>query len=179
VLITPNGKHGVIDNGTTLGVILQVIGTASSWLRHAFSDGADPPDTPTLFRLVSGDRMYFVVPARAGDAIGRVLLNYATQVDTSGQPACDFTRVRMLRLGNAYVASVPVSDKPACGPPVTTENVIYFASVSDGNGVTVSSTMYRAGAEMTFSSDFAPVLEHFPNDTFPVPAPPVCSARRR
>ncbi|HEY6361082.1 MAG TPA: acetylxylan esterase [Vicinamibacterales bacterium] len=176
LVVTPNGKHGVVDNGNALGAILSVLGTANAWLRHAFYGGAAPPETPALHRQVIGGRMHFIVPARPGDApISRVLLNYATRVDTTPQPACDFNRIRMVRLGNAYVGSVAIGEVPACGPPVTAENVIYFASVSDWNGFTVSSTIHRAGAEMTFSSEFVPVLEHFPRDTFPVPPPPVCS----
>jgi hypothetical protein len=36
----------------------------------------------------------------------------------------------------------------------------------------VTSKVYRAGREMTFSSAFTPVIEHFPHDQFPVPPPP-------
>jgi dienelactone hydrolase len=173
LLITPNGKHGVTDNGDETRTIVSVLITINAWLRHAFYGAAAPPETPTIQRLVTSNRIYFAVPARPGDSlVTAVDLHYATQIDTTPQPACDFSRVRLLRLGGTYFGSIPLGEARACGPPVTAGNVIYFASVSDLAGFTVSSKLYRGGAEMSFSPDVAPVLEHFPHDTFPVPPAP-------
>jgi cephalosporin-C deacetylase-like acetyl esterase len=179
LLITPNGKHGVTDNGEETWTTLSVLLTINAWLRHAFYGTAAPPETPTLQRLVTPNRIYFVVPARPGDSIiTSVNVHYATQIDTNPEPACDFNRVWLLRFGSSYIGSIPIGETPACGPPVTAGNVISFASVSDLAGFTVSSRLYRGGAEMSFSPDFAPVIEHFPRDTFPVPPAPLrCPVR--
>ncbi len=177
VLIMRNGKHGVVDNGSTLGAVLSVVATASNWLKHAFDGGARPPDTPVVHRIVSGDRMHFIVPAAPGDtALSQVFVDWATQVDTAANPPCDFTRLRLVRLGNAYFGSIPIGASPSCGPPADAGNVIYFASVSDWKGYTVSSRVYRGAAPMAFSPEFSPVIEHFPRDGFPVPpAPRACT----
>jgi cephalosporin-C deacetylase-like acetyl esterase len=177
LLITPNGKHGVVDNAEMIRTIVSVMATASRWLNHAFYGGPAPPATPTVRRFVSGNRIHFFVPARPGDTpISQVHVYWATQVETLPQPACDFSRLRLIRLGGAYYGSIPLGAAPACGPAATADKILYFASVSDWAGYTVSSKFYRAGSEMTFSPDFAPVLEHFPRDKFPVPpAPARCS----
>ena len=58
---------------------------------------------------------------------------------------------------------------------MTPENVLYYASVKDAAGYTVSyKTQYRF-AQMAFDGDFEPVIEHYPSDDFPVqPAPAPC-----
>ena len=176
VLIMRNGKHGVVDNGSTLTAVLAVVASANKWLEHAFEGGPRPPDTPVVHRLVSADRMHFIVPAAPGDtAISQVYIDWATQVDTTANPPCDFSRLRLLRLGGAYFGSIPIGAAPSCGAAATADNLIYYASVSDWEGYTVSSRVYRGGAPMAFSPAFQPVLEHFPRDSFPVPpAPAAC-----
>jgi len=61
---------------------------------------------------------------------------------------------------------------PPSGPPMTTENVLYFAQVEDGTGYTISSKMYRKSSQLDFCEDFVPVIEHFPRDNLPVQPPP-------
>ena len=147
--------------------------TVNAWLRHAFYGEAAPPETPMVFRWTAGEWMIFAVPARPGATpIWRMDLNYATQIDTTPTPACDFTTIPMFPVGNAYLGAVRIGAPQACGPPPAPDNVIYYASVKDLAGFTISSRVYRGDREMTFSPDFAPVLQHFPRDNFPVPPPP-------
>ena len=172
VMIVPNGKHGVID-ANPIAAVLASLGTVNAWLRHAFYGEAAPPETPMVFRWTAGEWMIFAVPARPGATpIWRMDLNYATQIDTTPTPACDFTTIPMFPVGNAYLGAVRIGAPQACGPPPAPDNVIYYASVKDLAGFTISSRVYRGNREMTFSPDFAPVLQHFPRDNFPVPPPP-------
>ena len=153
--------------------VLASLGTVNAWLRHAFYGEAAPPETPMVFRWTAGEWMIFAVPARPGATpIWRMDLNYATQIDTTPTPACDFTTIPMFPVGNAYLGAVRIGAPQACGPPPAPDNVIYYASVKDLAGFTISSRVYRGDREMTFSPDFAPVLQHFPRDNFPVPPPP-------
>jgi hypothetical protein len=79
----------------------------------------------------------------------------------------------MAPVGNdTYVGSIPVNAAPPDGPPVTPDNILYFAQVEDATGFTISSKMYYKGGEMQRCSNFVPVLEHFPRDNFPVQPPP-------
>jgi hypothetical protein len=71
------------------------------------------------------------------------------------------------------VASLKLGAAAGCGPAITPDNVIYLGAVTDSAGRIVTSKMYRGATEMSFSSEFAPSLEHFPHDDFPVPQPPV------
>jgi hypothetical protein len=121
--------------------------------------------------------MFFVVPVRPGsEPIWRIDLHYATQIDTIQQPACDFMSVPLLPLGSTYFGAVRLGAAQSCGPLTTADNLIYYASARDVAGYTISSKVYRGGSELTFSPDFAPVLEHFPHDNFPSPpAPDRCS----
>jgi hypothetical protein len=172
LLIVADGKHAVVD-GAPLLAGTAVLATAIDWLNHAFENGPAPPPTPAVVRWQVGDTLFFAIPARAGDRpIRASRLHYATQVDTTIQPACDFRSMRMIPFGDAYLGWVTLGSAAGCGPPVTADNLIYFASVSDHAGYTVTSKFYRGGREMTFSSAFTPIIEHFPRDEFPVPAPP-------
>jgi len=172
LMIVPNGKHRVID-ANPIGTVLSVFGTVNAWLRHAFHGEASPPEMPVVFRWIVGEWMIFAVPARPGSrSIWRIDLHYATQIDTLRQPACDFTSVPLFPLGTTYFGAVPLGASQSCGPAATADNLIYYASAGDLAGYTISSKVYRGGSEMTFSPEFAPLLEHFPRDTFPVPPPP-------
>ena len=62
-----------------------------------------------------------------------------------------------------------------CGPPLTPENVVYFASATDAAGYTASSKLYYRSGEMAFGQGFVPRIEHWGRDTFPVQPAPVCS----
>lgn len=172
VLIVPDGKHGVVD-GNPLLAGTAVLAAANAWLQHAFANGPAPPPTPAVLRWTVGSTMFFAIPAAAGDqSIRAARLHYATEVDTSAQPACDFNMARMIRAGDAYLAWLNTGASAGCGPAITADNVIYFAGVTDRAGYTVTSKIYRGGREMAFSPDFAPVIEHFPRDEFPVPPAP-------
>jgi hypothetical protein len=116
--------------------------------------------------------MEFRVTAPPGSLIRHVDLYFATQLDTVPQPACDFAVIRLALEGDHYGGALPIGTVPPCGPPAAPENILYYASVRDAAGYTVSSKMHYQFAEMAFGTDFVPRLEHFPRDDFPVPPPP-------
>ena len=180
ITIIPNGEHGVVDEGDSLGTLLSVFGTIHGWLRYGFGEGPKPPSTPTVRMTKVGDRMLFKVEAVAGATrIVRAELNIASQIDTTPEEPCDFERVSLYRANGAFYGSVKVGQTPACGPDLTTENILYFASITDKAGYTFSSRLYRGTSPMAFGSSFAPDIEHWRSDTFPVPPSPMCTVSSR
>lgn len=179
LLLTANGKHGVIDGDDLLPTLRAVIGTIHNWLHYSFRRGSTPPPTPTVqMEVVDGAMEFWVTAPPGGRLIRHVDLYVATQLDTVAQPACDFGVIRLTRQGDEYRGALPIGTVPPCGPPATPENILYYASVQDGADYTVSSKMHYQFAEMAFGTDFRPRLEHFPGDDFPVPSPPAPCDRR-
>jgi cephalosporin-C deacetylase-like acetyl esterase len=175
--IAPNGKHDIVNNTNPLRTIVELFGSIHRWLRYSFADGPAPPATPGITMTPMGGWMMFRVSAAAGAAPILIAgLYVASQMDSTPAPACDFVRVPLLRFGSSYIGFVPIGQMPACGPALTPTNVLYFASVTDASGYTVSSKFYYRRSEMTFDSGFTPTIEHWDRDDFPVPPPPMCSA---
>lgn len=196
IMIAPNGKHEVIDDNRLLRTVLPVLADIHRWFRYSFRNGVAPPETPTVRMSFEGDRMVFRVAAPAGSAgIRRVLLHWATQVDTRPESPCDFRTIGLDQFrtdgrpmkrrkgrgtrrdgshGTEWVGSVRFGARPACGPEATPENVLYYASARDAAGYTVSSKVHYGFSEMGFGGGFTPVVEHFWRDDFPVPSPPDC-----
>lgn len=173
ILLTPNGKHGVLREGDDYETLLRVLFDVHGWLRHAFYGAAAPPDTPTVTMAIEGDEMVFRATVTPGSRpILSVDLWFATQIDTFPDPANDFAPIRLQWDGSGYVGRIAIDTLPPSGPPATPSNILYFARVTDGSAFTVTSKMYRKFDEMRFCDDFVPLIEHFHRDTFPVPPPP-------
>jgi cephalosporin-C deacetylase-like acetyl esterase len=172
LLLTANGKHGVIESDDLLPTLRVVIETIHNWFNYSFRSGSTPPPTPTVRMEVVDGTMWFRVTAPPGREIRHVDLYFATQLDTVRQPACDFAVSRLTPQGDEYRAAVPIGTVPPCGPPATPENILYYTSVQDGADYTVSSKMHYQFAEMAFGTDFVPRFEHFARDDFPVPPLP-------
>lgn len=174
IILAPNGKHGVIDEDNLLPTVLPVLEVVRSWLEFCFDEGPAPPATPTIQRTIKGNRMVFQTRAiPGGSKIRDVKLFWATQIDTRPKTPCDFATVRLKYTRGVYRGAVKVGARPACGPEATPENILYYVSVKDSD-YSISSKMYRGSTEMAFDSTFAPTIEHFPRDSFPVPPVPHC-----
>lgn len=174
--VAANGKHGVVDNTNPLGTIIELIGTIDRWLKYAFAGGSAPPETPVISVAEASGWMIFKVSAPAGARpIWQARLHVASQMDSRAPVACDFLTVPLFRIGTDYFGFVPVGHLPACGPALMPDNIVYFASVADLSGYTLSSKLYYRDSEMKFESGFAPTIEHWDRDDFPVPPPPMCS----
>jgi len=125
----------------------------------------------------SGSWMVFRVTAPAGSApVLGVRLHVASQMDSVPELACDLATVPVYRLGSDFYGFVPVGQRMPCGPPLTPDNVVYFASATDSAGSTASSTLYYRTGEMRFGQGFVPRIEHWRGDDFPVQPAPVCTA---
>jgi cephalosporin-C deacetylase-like acetyl esterase len=173
LMITPNGKHGVINEDDLLPTLLPVLSNIDRWFRYSFRNGPTPPATPTVRVEVEGGRMLFRVTAPPGSGgIASAQLHYATQVDTLPAAPCDFATLELARVGNEYQATLPIGTLPPCGPPASPENLLVYASVQDAAAYTISSKIYYQGREMGFGTDFIPRIEHFPRDDLAVPPPP-------
>jgi dienelactone hydrolase len=178
LLLTANGKHGVIDGDDLLPTLQAVLETMHHWFNYSFHSGSMPPPTPTVRMEVVDGAMWFRVTVPPDSLIQHVDLYFATQLDTVPQPACDFAVMRLAPEDNEYRGALPIGTVPPCGPPATPDNILYYASVQDTAGYTVSSKMHYQFAEMAFGTDFVPRLAHFPRDEFPVPPPPTpCDER--
>ena len=176
IYVVPNGRHAVVDNANPEGTVISMIGTIDRWLKYSFAGGPSPVETPVVITASASGWMVFKASAPASAAaVTRAWLFIASQMDSTPALACDFITVPMLRVGADYYGFVQVGHLPACGPPLTSDNSIYFVAVSDASGYTVSSKMYHHGSEMEFGSDFTPAIQHWPGDNFPVPPPPECT----
>lgn len=177
ITVIPNGEHEVVDSDDDLTTLLSLLGTINGWLRYGFGNGPNPPSTPSVRITRLGDWMIFKVKAEPGATrIIRAQLNIASQIDTTPESPCDFESVPLYRSGGNFYGTVRVGQVVRCGPPLSPENILYFASITDRAGYTFSSMIYRGTAPMKFSSGCAPTLEHWRGDDFPVPLPPICSA---
>jgi cephalosporin-C deacetylase-like acetyl esterase len=175
VMIVPNGKHGVVDNGQLYTGIQQVIGNVDTWLKYCFKNGPVPAATPTIQMQVVGSSMQFSVTAPPGStAVQRVDLYYATQMDSTPTTAQDFASIPLSLQGGVYVGSIPIGTLPPSGPAVTPDNVIYLAAVRDGAGYNLTSKLYYKSGVMDFGQGFVPRIEHWYRDTYPVPPVPRC-----
>lgn len=173
ILFSPNGSHPVVDGDRPLQSILEVLGTAVRWLQYAFEDGPAPPQTPTVHTQVVGDWFVFRVASSPGGApLRRADLYFATQIDSTVTPACDFSWLPLFPSGSDYVGVLPRGFPPRCGPPVSAENLLFYASAKDLTDYTVSSKLYHQLQPMEFCTGFVPRISHFPGDDFPVQPPP-------
>lgn len=176
LFIAPNGEHGVVNDSNGIPTVAALIGTIDRWLKYAFDGGPAPPETPTVSMTAAGGWMIFTVRAEAGGAPLRdAALFAASQMDTTPDAPCDFFVVPLARLGASHVGFLPIGYAPPCGPAVTPDNVLYFASVTDESSSTVSSKLYYQRGELEFGSGFTPVIEHWGRDEFPIAPPPMCS----
>ena len=101
-------------------------------------------------------------------------LSYASQIDTRPSTVRDFGSISLSWNGTEYMGTIAIGRLPPAGPPVTPDNIIYFASVKDGANYTLTSRLYYRSRIMAFGQGFLPIIEHYPNDTFPVPPAPSC-----
>jgi dienelactone hydrolase len=181
ILLGANGAHPVVDGDRPLQSILEVAGTVDQWLRYAFQDGPAPPETPAVQTDRVDDWIIFRATAPPGSApILSVDLLFATQLDSTRRPACDFSSLPLFPFGDEYVGFLPLGAQPACGPAVALDNLLFYASATDAAGYTVSSKMYYQLQPMEFCTGFVPRISHFPGDDFPVPTPPApdCACSR-
>ena len=177
ILVVPNGEHGVLEGDESLGTVLILLETISRWLKFGFGEGRDPLQTPSIERTTAGNWMVFKVRTRPGATpITRAYLSLASQLDSTPKAPCDFVTVPLLRYGENFYGFVKSGHAVPCGEPLAPDNVLYFASVTDEAGYTVSSKLYYADGEMTFRSGLVPRIQHWPGDDLPVPPVPLCAA---
>ena len=131
--------------------MLPLLDTIVRWLRFAFDGGPEPPQTPSVAMSVAARWMIFRVKAAPGGAPNLAARLYvASRLDSTPDPACDFTTVRLLGLGSEFYGVVPIGQPMPCGPPLTPDNALYFASVTDLLGAVASSKMQYRSAELAF-----------------------------
>jgi cephalosporin-C deacetylase-like acetyl esterase len=174
ILLNPNGKHGLLRSEDDFINIVSLIQDVHAWFQYAFYDRAKPPATPTIAMEVENGEMVFQAAVTGGtEPISNVTLYFATQVDTFPEIPNDFATLRLQANGTGYAGRIPIGAQPPAGPPAIPENVLYYVSVRDNAGFTISSKAYLGSAELDFCNGFVPQLEHWPRDSFPVQPPPI------
>lgn len=98
----------------------------------------------------------------------------ASQIDTRPSTVYDFGYISLSWNGLECLGTIPIGKLPPAGPPVTPNNIIYLASVKDGANYTVTSKLYYRLGVMAFGQGLLPIIEHYNEDTLPVPPPPHC-----
>jgi hypothetical protein len=171
IQFSPNAEHGVISEDDSLFVLLSTLRNITQWLNYSFKGGPTPIETPNVTMSLSGNEMSFAVTL-SGGSFPHVRLFVASQMDATPAQPSDFGYIPLNPAGpNLFTASIPIGARPSNGPPVSPDNILYFAQAQD-DGFTVSSKMYYGTGEMDRCSSFVPVLDHFPRDSFPVPPQP-------
>ena len=102
----------------------------------------------------------------------RASLWAATRIDSTKTPIKDFREYPSSREGNLFISQIPAGEKSLAGDTITSDNIIYFATVTDSGGLSISSLVSRGSFPMDLSTDFMPVIGHWPDDSMVVPVPP-------
>lgn len=174
IMLKANGKHGVVDDNS-YSELYELIQNIDAWFKYCFQNGPLPPGTPTVRMEQTPTTMVFHVTIPVGErAINQVNLYYASQIDTRPSTVHDFGSMGLSWNGTEYVGTIAIGTLPPAGPPVTPNNIIYFASLRDGANYAFTSRLYYRSRMMAFGQGFLPIIEHYPGDMFPVPPAPSC-----
>jgi dienelactone hydrolase len=169
----PNAVHQF----DTTANLISVTAGVQEWLRYCFGDGSGPLATPQvkLSTGSSGGLRFDISLAESQDRLSgtQVVLYAATRIDTSAATINDFKGYSAALQGDHFVAEIPAGEKTASGDLITADNVLYFATATDGQLLPVSSLMYKGALPIDLSTDFAPVIGQFPGDTMIAPPPPL------
>jgi dienelactone hydrolase len=171
--LLPNSPHQ-FDIGLNL---LSLYASLNQWLNYCFGNRDQPLATPQIALSDSGAGLKFEIQfAESSSRLAGALVKLyaATRIDTTVLPASDFKEYTCQRDGDSmrFIVQLPLGEKSQSGDLLRMDNVLYFSTATDSRGLAVSSLMYKADRIIDLSTDFAPTIRQFPNDTIVAPVPP-------
>jgi hypothetical protein len=165
--LLPNAPHQ-FDTSSNLS---EVAGGVQQWLNYCFSTREKPLAAPSVERSGLAFQVTLAEPASRLEGVQAVVY-VASRIDSTLTPIKDFRSYPALRLGAGFSVQIPNADQPDA------LKLIYYATVVDRGGLSVSSPVYKASATagqdraMDLSSGFVPTIGHFPDNAVSVPLPP-------
>jgi len=144
------------------------------WLDYTFGKRDKPLATPEASLDASGGDLVFDITAQDTDERLRraeAAFYAATRVDSTPSQIDDFKAYSASRTGSRFRARIAATERSSSGELLRADNVIYFATLTDPQGLPVSSVVYMGG-RIDLSTDFQPTIGPFPGSTVSAPVPP-------
>ena len=170
--LLPNEPHRFDTSVTNL---VQLVVGVRQWLDYAFGKRDKPLATPEVSLDASGGDLVFDITAQDTDerlSRAEAKLYAATRVDSTPSQIDDFKAYSASRTGSRFRARIAATERSSSGELLRADNVIYFATLTDPQGLPVSSLVYKGGRPIDLSTDFQPTIGPFPGSTVSAPVPP-------
>jgi dienelactone hydrolase len=168
--LLPNKPHAFADSIKDLAALVPGL---RGWLDYCFGERDKPLATPqvSITDFGSGLRFQISLAENVERLSGAQATLYAAmRVDSSTMPIKDFKAYPALRMGDMFEAVIPAADKSESGDAFAADNVIYYATVTDTRGLSVSSLVWLGSAPLDLSTGFVPTID--PDQGIIVPPPP-------
>lgn len=168
--LIPNKPHAFAES---LPEMASLVPGLVSWLDYCFGEQDKPLATPQVSMSVSGLGLHFKISLmESAERLSGVqaTLYAATRIDSSTMPINDFKEYPAIRVEDGFEALVPAGDKPESGVAFDADNIIYYATVMDTHGLSVSSLVWLGNSPMDLSTGFVPTID--PDQGILVPLPP-------
>ncbi len=175
--LLPNAMHGLSTTSSSESVsdLTSIVTPLVEWLKYCFGTREKPLATPQISLIDTGSGLRFEVTlaetaARLANAT--VKINLATKIDSTVTPVQDFKEYAASQQNDRYVVQLSKGEKSSSGDVLDVDNAVYFATVTDGPGLQVSSLVYKGTLPIDLSTDFTPKIDQYPGDNVVAPVPP-------
>ncbi len=172
--LLPNGVHNIENSSSLLPLAMNL----KQWLDFCFAGRARPLATPTVALKQDGSNLRLEVStAETGTRLSgaRAEVYAGVRIDNTTTTVQDFKTFTATREGDLFVVRIPAGETSSNGVPLKADNLLYFATLTDGSSLPVSSLLYRAGEVLDLSSPFTVANRHTPDNQTAVPVPPAVS----
>ena len=169
--LMPNTIHG-FDTSTSL---FSVAISMKQWLDYCFGVRSKPLTTPHVKLLTDGNgiRLEVRVEEPAVRLQGaKMEVHVGVRIDNTVTPIQDFKAYNTVREGDLFIARIPAGETSSTGITLRSDNLLYFATVTDFSNLPISSLLYRAGHVLDLSDNSVMVNRHIPDNNVAVPLPP-------
>ncbi len=173
VWFLPNAPHQFDASADMVSLVAGI----RQWLDFSFGKREEPLATPTITQSGTSGLRFEIALAEPSDRLDGAIVSLfaADRIDTTGSPIRDFKEYAARREGDKFVVQFPDGERTASGAVLTAGNAIYYATAVDGDGLPVSSLMYKGGLPIDLSTDFTLVIRPYPDAGPVAPVPPPAS----